>query len=293
MKILWWTSFRSFGISLDNDNTQNLFLNSINRFGNSIKLIITQFGEKNVKENLDRHNVDYILEHFDREKLPKNEKFSNQIMCQNALNEYCKEKSCYDFLVYSTCDIIVPPNLIDILSKIKFKKNYMAFVFPNTQIKNGKLLKKIFPVYGIDLIIFKIDKNIASKFKELNKDWEQYGWGINEHYFMSMKQALSLESINLWKKMDVIKYENDFGGLNETRERQIFDWKKNYNFFIKYLQKNKLSKKWAYGSYYYIIFKHFNFRYMTFKLFIKYCLLYIQAPLILLYKLLKMKNYKN
>ena len=32
---------------------------------------------------------------------------------------------------------------------------------------NGKLLKNIFPLYGIDLIVFKLSKNLAKKFLKL------------------------------------------------------------------------------------------------------------------------------
>lgn len=289
MKLLWWTSFRSFGISRDNDNTQRIFLNSIRNL-NHTTLIVSQFGERGVKKNLISHKVKFIFKNVKKNILPQGKKFSNQIMCHNALVEYCNKKSNYDYLVYSTCDIFVPENLIKILNTIKLK-NFIGYVFPNVLVKNGKLLKNIFPLYGIDLIVFKLSKNLAKKFLKLNYDWEQYGWGINEHYFMSMKEALDIPSVNLWKHMDIIKFENDFMGLNESRGRQISDWVNNKNYFLKYLKKNKLSNLWANGSYYYIIFKHFNFKFLSFRLLLNYMLLFFQAPLIILYKILRIKNY--
>jgi hypothetical protein len=290
MKVLWWTSFRPFGISNDNDNTQNIFLNSIKYYKSNITLIVTQFGEQNVKKSLVRQDINFIFKEYPKKKLPNKERFSNKIMCENALKEYCKVFSDYNYLIYSTCDIIVPNNLLQELNNIKYK-NFMAYVFPNTLVKNSKMLKNIFPLYGIDLIVFKIDKIKANRFLELNKDWEQYGWGVNEHYFMSMKDALDLPSVNLWKKMDIIKFENDFNTFDESRSGQISEWKKNKNFFLKYLKKNNLSCFWALGSYYFIIFKHFNFRYLTLSLLIKYCMVFIQAPLVLIYKILRFKNY--
>lgn len=289
MKLLWWTSFRSFGVSRDNDNTQRIFLNSIRNLNNTT-LIVSQFGEKDVKKNLTSHKVKFIFKNVNNTILPPGEKFSNQVMCHNALVEYCKKGSNYDFLVYSTCDIFVPENLTKVLNTIKLK-NFIGYVFPNVLVKNGKLVKNIFPLYGIDLIVFKLNKNLARKFLKLNYDWEQYGWGINEHYLMSMKKALNIPSVNLWKHMDIIKFENDFVGLNESRDRQISDWVKNKNFFLKYLKKNKFSTLWASGSYYYIIFKHFNFKFLSFSLLLNYMLLFIQAPLIILYKILRIKNY--
>ena len=289
MKLLWWTSFRSFGISRDNDNTQRIFLNSIRNLNNTT-LIVSQFGEKGVKKNLTTHKVKFIFKNVKKNILPQGKKFSNQVMCHNALVEYCNKGSNYDYLVYSTCDIFVPDNLIKILTTIKLK-NFIGYVFPNVLVKNGKLLKNIFPLYGIDLIVFKLSKNLAKKFLKLNYDWEQYGWGINEHYLMSMKQALDIPSVNLWKHMDIIKFENDFMGLNESRGRQISDWVNNKNYLLKYLKKNKLSNLWANGSYYYIIFKHFNFKFLSFRLLVNYMLLFFQAPLIILYKILRIKNY--
>jgi len=209
MKVLWWTSFRPFGISNDNDNTQNIFLNSIKFYKSNITLLVTQFGEPNVKKTLIKQDINFIFKEFPKKKLPRGERFSNKIMCENALEEYCKKSSDYNYLIYSTCDIIVPNNLLQELENIK-SKNFMAYIFPNTLIKNGKLLNNINPIYGVDIIIFKIEKKLAKKFQTLNKDWEQYGWGINENYFMCMKDALNIPSVNLWKKMDVIKFENDF-----------------------------------------------------------------------------------
>jgi len=286
MKALWWTSFRPFGVSNDNDNTQNIFLNSIKNYKSNVTLIVTQFGEKNVKKTLARQDINFIFKEYPKKKLPIGERFSNKIMCENALQEYCKKSSDYDYLIYSTCDIIAPNNLLEELKNIEYK-NFMAYVFPNTLIKNGKLFNKVNPIYGVDIIIFKIDKKIAKKFLTLNKDWEQYGWGINENYFMCMKDALNIPSINLWKKMDVIKFENDFKSFNETRKNQIIEWDKNNKYFIRFLKKNNLSLFWSKGSYYYLILRHFNFRLLSLSLFLKYLLFFLGLPFAILRKIFR------
>jgi hypothetical protein len=286
MKALWWTSFRPFGVSNDNDNTQNIFLNSIKNYKSNVTLIVTQFGEKNVKKTLARQDINFIFKEYPKKKLPIGERFSNKIMCENALQEYCKKSSDYDYLIYSTCDIIAPNNLLEELKNIEYK-NFMAYVFPNTLIKNGKLFNKVNPIYGVDIIIFKIDKKIAKKFLTLNKDWEQYGWGINENYFMCMKDALDIPSVNLWKKMDVIKFENDFKSFNETRKNQIIEWDKNNKYFIRFLKKNNLSLFWSKGSYYYLILRHFNFRLLSLSLFLKYLLFFLGLPFAILRKIFR------
>ena len=52
MKILWVTTFRSFGISLKNDNVQKKFLRSLENLNQNITLAITIFNEKNIKKNI-------------------------------------------------------------------------------------------------------------------------------------------------------------------------------------------------------------------------------------------------
>ena len=233
-----------------------------------------------------KENINFIFKEYQKKKLPHGERFSNHIMCENALVEYLKKKSNFQYLVYSTCDIIVPTNILEELRKIK-SKNFMAYVFPNTLIKNGKLLNTFGPIFGVDMIIFKIDRKLAKKFLTFNRDWKQYGWGINENYFMCMKDALKISSINLWKKMNVIKFENDFAGFNETRNNQIKEWNKNKGYFIHFLKKNNLSLLWAHGSYYYMIFKHFNFRFFSFSLFLKYAIFFLGLPFAIVKKIIK------
>jgi hypothetical protein len=277
MKTLWWTSFRPFGLSLDNDNIQYNFLNSLKLHKNNIVLSVTQFGEANVEKSLVRSDINLKFQESSTKDFPANQKFSNKVMCENALKEFCLDFSDYKYLIYSTCDIIVPANLFLELEKIKLK-NFMAYVFPNFLIKNGKHVKNLIPLYGIDIIIYKIDKSIAKKFLNLNYEWEQYGWGVNEHYFMSMKDALNLPSVNLWKVMDIIKFENDFSTFNESRKKQILEWNMNKEYFIRYLQRSNLSKYWATGSYFYILFRHFNFRLFSVSLLIRYLLMFLNMP---------------
>ena len=82
-------------------------------------------------------------------------------MLDNALDQFI-ENDTFDYLIYSTADIIVPNNLFLKLSKIK-DDNFCAFIFPNTHIINGVVKNNYWPHYGIDLIVFKISKE-----KQLN-----------------------------------------------------------------------------------------------------------------------------
>ena len=75
MKALWWTSFRPFGVSNDNDNTQNIFLNSIKNYKSNITLIVTQFGEKNVKKTLARYDINFIFKEYPKKNCQSGKDF--------------------------------------------------------------------------------------------------------------------------------------------------------------------------------------------------------------------------
>jgi hypothetical protein len=87
--------------------------------------------------------------------------------------------------------------------------------------------------------------------------------------------------------MDVIKFENDFKSFNETRKNQIVEWNKNKEYFIRFLKKNDLSLFWAKGSYYYIIFRHFNFKLLSLSLLVKYLFLFLDLPFAILRKIFR------
>ena len=52
MSVLWMTSLRPIGKSIENDKIQDLFIKSVNNIDKSIKLSLTQFDDDNVQEYL-------------------------------------------------------------------------------------------------------------------------------------------------------------------------------------------------------------------------------------------------
>ena len=95
-----------------------------------------------------------------------------------------------------------------------------------------------------------------------------------ENFYFAACEVLKLEKINLFKKMKVIKFENDFKSFSEDRSWQINSWKQNQKYFLRFLQKYNLSKFYAYGSYYYLLYKIFRFRDLSFNLFLSYLIFY-------------------
>ena len=272
MKALWLVSFRPIGTSKTNDFYQSSFVESIKKINFDITFSLTQFDEKNVKKFIDQKNIKNFYTNIPKSKLPKNKKYSNKLMLDNALKQYL-EKDDFDYLIYSTADIIVPNNLFSILSNIK-DKNYCAFVYPNTHVINGEIKNYFWPYYGIDLIVFKLSKEKSIKFKKIIKSYNQYDWGINENFYIAASDALKLKRFNLFKYCKVMKYDNDFEAFTEDRTWQKKSWLENQNYFLKFLKANRLNKLYAYGSYYYLLFKILNFRDLNFNLLLSYLIFY-------------------
>ena len=272
MRILWLVSFRPIGKSKSNDLFQSIFVDSVKSLNSEVWFSLTQFNEVNVKRFVQKKKIKNFFTNISKKKLPPGKKYSNKIMLEKALDQYIY-KGKFDYLVFSTADIIVPNNLFETLNKINLK-NFCGFVYPNTQVINGQLKNTFWPYFGIDLIIFKIDKKKAREFRKIINYYNQYDWGVIENFYFAACEILKLEKINLFKKMKVIKFENDFKSFSEDRSWQISSWKQNQKYFLRFLQKYNLSKLYAYGSYYYLLYKIFRFRDLNFNLFLSYVIFY-------------------
>ncbi len=294
MKALWIVSFRPIGKSTINDFYQNLFVDSVKSVNFDITFSLTQFDEQNVSNFVKEKKIKNFYKNIPKENLPKDKKYSNKLMLDNALDQFIDNNNSFDYLIYSTADIIVPNNLFEVLSKIK-EDNFCGLIFPNTHITNGIVKNNYWPHYGIDLIIFKISKQKALKFRDIIKSYNQYDWGIIENFYISVSEALDLKKINLFKHCNVIKFDNDLQAFVEDREWQINSWNENQRYFVNFLKSNNLSVFYAYGSYYYLLFKIFNFKDLNLNLFISYLIFYPYNLIKKLIKVLKEKifNKKN
>lgn len=286
MKALWLVSFRPIGSSKINDYYQSLFLDSIKSIDFDVTFSLTQFDEKGVKEFVENKKIKSFYENIPKKNLPNNKKYSNKLMLQNCLNQFLDND--FQYLIYSTADIIVPNNLFDVLSKIK-EDEFCALIYPNTHITNGVIKNSFWPHYGIDLIVFKLSKDKANKFQEIIKNYNQYDWGINENFYISASEALEIKRMNLFKQLSVLKFENDFGAFSEDRSWQIESWRENQGYLLNFLEHTKLSKLYAYGSYYYLLYKIFNFKDLNLKLALSYLIFYPYNLTKKIFKFLKKK----
>jgi hypothetical protein len=272
MKALWLVSFRPIGKSKINDFFQSVFVDSVKSLDFDISFSLTQFEESNVKEFIEEKKIKNIFNNIPKNKLPEGKKYSNKIMLDNALDQFINEGN-FEYLIYSTADIIVPNNLFKILSNIKSER-FCALIYPNTHVINGKIKNNFWPHFGIDLIIFKLSKDDAKNFKKIIKNYNQYDWGINENFYISVADALNLQITNLYKFFDVLKFDNDLNAFVEDRTWQINSWKENQKYFLKFLKDNKLSKFYALGSYYFLLYKIFRFKDLNVNLLLSYLIFY-------------------
>ena len=273
MKILWSTTFRPFGVNKFNDAIQYKFLKSIKQSKSKIHLSVTQFDDANVLTSLKKSKVKFQYYNCSKKKLPYKKKYSSQIMLMNSLKYYLKNYDNYKYFVYSTADIMLPKNLFGYLEENK-RINMLYLIFPNKLIKNNQSHILPYPYFGIDLIIFKIDKTKVKVFQKLIANWKQYDWGLNDNLLISIADYLNLNIVNLYKRFDILKYENPFSSFNESRSWQIKSWYENAKYYYKFLKKFKISTLYYYGSFYYIAFKIFKFRDLNVKLFISYLILF-------------------
>ncbi len=281
MKALWLVSFRPIGKSKINDFFQSIFLDSVTSLDFDITFSLTQFDEENVKEFVEEKKINNHYINIPKSELPKGKKYSNHLMLKNALHQFIEKD--YQYLICSSADIIVPNNIFKIMSKIK-KSEFCALIYPNIHITNGVVKNNYWPHYGIDLIAFKITKETAIKFQEISKNYRQYDWGIIENFYISVSEALKLEKINLFKHANTIKFDNDFSAFSENRDSQKIAWKENQKYFLDFLKENRLSKLYAYGSYYYLLYKILRFRDLNFNLLLSYLIFY---PYNILKKIIK------
>ena len=281
MKALWLVSFRPIGKSKINDFFQSIFVDSIASLDFDVTFSLTQFDEENVKKFVEQKKIKNHYINIPKNELPNGKKYSNHLMLKNALNQFIEND--YQYLICSSADIIVPNNIFKVMSKIN-KDEFCALIYPNIHITNGVVKNNYWPHYGIDLIAFKITKEKALKFKELTKNYKQYDWGIIENFYISVSEALKLERINLFKYSNTIKFDNDFSAFSENRESQKIAWKENQKYFLNFLKENKLSKMYAYGSYYYLLYKIFRFRDLNYNLVLSILIFY---PYNLFKKLIK------
>ena len=283
------TSLRPIGKSTENDKIQDLFIKSVQNIDKSVKFSLTQFEDENVEDYLIKNNINCYFSNIEKTKLPKGKKYSNKVMLENGLNQFLKDD--FKYFIYSTADILIPKNIfshVESMKEFDAFREFCALVYPNILQKNGLIKSVSDPHYGIDIFIFKITKKSAEKLKNAILNWNQYDWGINDNFYVSICELLNLPILNIYKDISILKFENDFKTINENRDWQINSWKENQKYFLNFLKKNNLSKLYATGSYHYLLLKIFRLKDMNINLIKTYFKFYLKTPSLILKKITKL-----
>lgn len=280
MKILWITTFRSFGISKKNDVIQKKFLHDLERLNANITLSVTIFNEVKIKKNIKSKKIKTVFfKNF--KKLPHQSKYSQSICMENALKIF---DNSYNYIIWSTADISIPKNFIQKISSFN-NDSYLLTAFPIYFVNSKNKILKYSTNWGLDLFILKISsENSIKKFKNLVKQCPNYGWGCYEHFLSSISEALNIKYINICKNLKIKKYNNDRNAFNDFREHEIKSWRINQRYLLKYLKNNKLSELYATGSMFYLIFKFLNFQELNLRSIIIYTKIFFKVPLSLIKK---------
>ena len=289
MSVLWMTSLRPIGKSTENDKIQDLFIKSVQDIEKSIKFSLTQFDDDNVEKYISEKKINCYFSNIEKKKLPNGKKYSNKLMLENALNQFLKYD--FEYFVYSTADILIPKNIFSHIENMKefiSLDEFCTLIYPNILQKNGSIKSVSDPHYGIDIFIFKINKKSVEKLKNAILNWDQYDWGINDNFYVSVCKLLNLPICNIYKDISILKFENDFKTINENRDWQINCWKENQKYFLNFLNNNNLSKLYATGSYHYLLIKIFRLKDMNISLIKTYFKFYLKTPLLIFKKIIKL-----
>lgn len=278
------TSLRPLRLSKSNDLIQDSFINSVISLDSNIEFSFTQFDEAGVQNYIDSKKIIFFYTNVPKSSLPFQKKYSNKLMLSNALDEFLDND--FTHLVYSTADIIAPSNLIHNLEKFnEINNNYCALIYPNILCKNGMIQSTFWPHYGIDLFVFKLSREKAKYFKKIIESWDQYDWGINDNFYVAVCEALNLSIYNMYKNSSIIKHENNFSDFEEGNDWRVLSWNENKKFFQNFLQSNNISLNYSRFSYYFLLFKIFNFRDLSPKLTMSYLIFYTYFPIKKIYDL--------
>ena len=257
-KFLICLTFRDFNKKNKNFFDQlNFVKNILNHKEINIDFAVTQFKEKNVNKIvkiIPKNKLYYF-----KEQIPNEYRWSHSRVFLNALKIFIKKD--YDYLVWTTTDIIVKKEIFKYLESCK--KNSIYTFYPNINIqKNNKTF------FGMDFFAFKISKNDAKKLITIFKRYENYDWGIFEHYLFSIHNFLNLPIRNLFKYGKILKNSN-------IKKKQVFNiqtisWQENQKRFEKFLKNKKISILYSRGSMYYLCLKLFKLQDLNLKLLLIY-----------------------
>lgn len=197
---------------------------------------------------------------FREHPAPPDHKYSQTDVLRTAL-ERSIEREDADYLVWSTCDFVIPTDFFEKMETGQAMPEYCCCVLPQrNNFDAGSIRSYLMFYFVIDIFVFKLSRVSAEKFKRLNDSYLNLGWGCFEHFLSAVPHALEIETYNLANRSNIIEYENPYIEFSETRKNQIIEWRKNPTRLIGFLAEHNFSKKFSTGSMYYLFYKNTRLR---------------------------------
>jgi len=258
MNIIVCTTFRDFKGS-ENDEIQRMFLKSLeNQTYKNFELVVTLFGEKNVQSEVKKFNFKSFFYNSDIENKYR---YSLTKVILNAIKHSSSNKEENFLILWTTCDVIYENNFFATIIK-NYKNNVIGTIHPHITYssilkfneKNTNKKEQLFS--GFDLIYF--DKEFLSnhKIKYSFENYIFYDWGVFEHFLIALNELnKSSNMINIYKESKIYKIENDRELTNEPNQFLINSHRLNSITFNKFLDENKITKKYFDLTYCHIKFK--------------------------------------
>ncbi|MFM2482035.1 hypothetical protein [Celerinatantimonas sp. YJH-8] len=243
------TTFREFDGSA-NDQIQRLFLERLSSESEvDIKLIVTTFGERNVKKTLDEYMLNYEI--FEEEK--NNYRFSLTNVLLNAINNSYINPN--DFVIWTTCDVIFDHNFFlsiknhaQMCTKGISIVSHPHLIFSDIQALKDNRYVIHGPNDGIDFLGFS-GAALSEDFKRDIKLNFFSDWGVFEHFLVAVAVKNNLKRINLFSETKAKKICNDRLVNNENDKYFQMSLNKNWPVLNDYIKKYSLSKKFKYLVY--------------------------------------------
>lgn len=245
-RLLYCTTLRDFK-GTRNDEIQKLFLKSIaNQSYQHFEMVITLFGEQRVEKVVKQ----YGFKSFFYFQEPRGYKYSLSYVLLNAVN-HAKEMGYERYIVlWSTCDIILDPHLLETILKYN-QPNMLGTTHPNLAFRcledyyKGENLIREELSEGFDFLFF--DNYFLNNESVINsiKKYIFYNWGIFEHFLIALAELHeNITMMNFYTIANVIKIYNNRKLTKESNQFLADSHSNNLETFRKFLIHNNIKDKY-------------------------------------------------
>ena len=246
-------SFRAF-LGTENDDIQRKFIDSLKRQTIKPHLVVSQFGELNVEDELQGLSYELI-----QHKPPWS--FSQVLI--NAVTMYPDSN-----VLISTVDLVFEPNFCQIIDGALQEFQYATcwpYRYNDRDLKNSYELVK--NSYGLDFVA--ISHRISAKMVSQCELYPNISWGLFEHQLVNYSYFASnrKRGINLYKTSPAFRFDTPHITLNEPTHLLRKSWRENRDRWLPWLNLNPTRKIWLQFPWIILKFKKTPIKYQLWLVF--------------------------